>query len=362
MKKIIKTILFVLVGVLFVGTIVFLYIKSKPKKEVFETQTPVINNIVKKTIATGTVVPRKEIEIKPMVSGIISELYVVPGQKIKKGDLIAKVRIIPQMVELNNAENRVERAKIALNEDKITYDRQKTLYEQKVISEVEYRQALLAYQNSKTEMSAAEDNLQLIKEGVTKRTGSVTNTLIRSTIDGMILDVPVKEGNSVIEANNFNAGTTIAFVADMAEMIFQGKVDETEVGRLKKGMPLILTIGAIDKVTFNATLEYVAPKGQLENGAIQFEVKAKIALNDSIFVRAGYSANADIVLEKRDSVLTLPEALLQFQHDSAFVEVETKPQVFEKRFIKTGISDGLNIEILSGVAKTDKVKKPNVKK
>lgn len=362
MKKIIKTILFVLVGVLFVGTIVFLYIKSKPKKEVFETQTPVINNIVKKTIATGTVVPRKEIEIKPMVSGIIAELYVVPGQKIKKGDLIAKVRIIPQMVELNNAENRVERAKTALNEDKITYDRQKSLYEQKVISEVEYRQALLAYQNSKTEMSTAEDNLQLIKEGVTKRTGSVTNTLIRSTIDGMILDVPVKEGNSVIEANNFNAGTTIAFVADMAEMIFQGKVDETEVGRLKKGMPLILTIGAIDKATFKATLEYVAPKGQLENGAIQFEVKAKIALNDSFFVRAGYSANADIVLEKRDSVLTLPEALLQFQHDSAFVEVETKPQVFEKRFIKTGISDGLNIEILSGVAKIDKVKKPNVKK
>jgi len=362
MKKIFKTIILVLVAVVFVGTIVFLYIKSKPKKEVFETQTPTVNNIVKKTIATGTVVPRKEIEIKPMVSGIIAELYVVPGQKIKKGDLIAKVRIIPQMVELNNAENRVERAKIALNEDKITFDRQKGLYEQKVISEVEYRQALLAYQNSKTEMSTAEDNLQLIKEGVTKRTGSVTNTLIRSTIDGMILDVPVKEGNSVIEANNFNAGTTIAFVADMGEMIFQGKVDETEVGRLKKGMPLILTIGAIDKATFNASLEYVAPKGQLENGAIQFEVKAKIALKDSFFVRAGYSANADIVLEKRDSVLTVPEALLQFQHDSAFVEVETKPQVFEKRFLKTGISDGLNIEILTGVVKTDKLKKPNIKK
>jgi len=362
MKKIFKTIILVLVAVVFVGTIVFLYIKSKPKKEVFETQTPTVNNIVKKTIATGTVVPRKEIEIKPMVSGIIAELYVVPGQKIKKGDLIAKVRIIPQMVELNNAENRVERAKIALNEDKITFDRQKGLYEQKVISEVEYRQALLAYQNSKTEMSTAEDNLQLIKEGVTKRTGSVTNTLIRSTIDGMILDVPVKEGNSVIEANNFNAGTTIAFVADMGEMIFQGKVDETEVGRLKKGMPLILTIGAIDKATFNASLEYVAPKGQLENGAIQFEVKAKIALKDSFFVRAGYSANADIVLEKRDSVLTVPEALLQFQHDSAFVEVETKPQFFEKRFLKTGISDGLNIEILTGVVKTDKLKKPNIKK
>lgn len=362
MKKIFKTILLVLVAVVFVGTIVFLYIKSKPKKEVFETQTPLVTNIVKKTIATGTVVPRKEVEIKPMVSGIIAELYVVPGQKIKRGDLIAKIRIIPQMVELNNAENRVERAKTSLNEDKITFDRQKSLYEQKVISEVEYRQALLAYQNSKTEMATAEDNLQLIKEGVTKRTGSVTNTLIRSTIDGMILDVPVKEGNSVIEANNFNAGTTIAFVADMGEMIFQGKVDETEVGRLKKGMPLILTIGAIDKATFDAKLEYVAPKGQLENGAIQFEVKAKIALKDSFFVRAGYSANADIVLEKRDSVLTVPEALLQFQHDTAFVEVETKPQVFEKRFLKTGISDGLNIEILSGVTKADKLKKPNVKK
>jgi HlyD family secretion protein len=358
MKKIVRISIFVLIGALFIGTLVFLYFKSKPKKVVFETQAVTINNIVKKTVATGSIVPRREVEIKPQVSGIIAEIYVVAGQKIKKGDIIAKINIVPDVVNLNDAETRLQRAKTAMSEEQISFDRQNKLYKDKVISEVDFRQANLSYQNAKTELEAAENNLQLIKEGITKKSGSVTNTIIRSTIDGMVLDVPVKVGNSVIQANAFNVGTTIAFVADMGEMIFDGKVDETEVGKLHTGMPITLTIGAIDNTTFNATLEYVSPKGALENGAIQFQIKAKVALKDSFFVRSGYSANADIVLDRRDSVPTLPESVIQFSNDSAFVEIETQPQVFEKRYIKTGISDGLNIEIISGIDKTNKVKKP----
>ncbi len=358
MKRIIKIALLVLFILMFIGTLVFLFMKSRPKKEVIETISPLITNISKKTVATGSVIPRKEVEIKPKVSGIISEIFVLPGQKIKSGDVIAKIRIIPNMVSINEAESRLERAHNNLNETKTIFERQKKLYAEKVISEAEYEQSLNAYKNSETELNAAENNLQLIKEGVTKNTKNETNTLVKSTIDGTVLDVPVKSGSQVIEANTFNAGTTIASIADMGDMIFQGKVDETEVGKLKKGMPLILTIGAIDNVTFDAILEYIAPKGILENGAIQFDIKANVKLIDSIYIRANYSANADIVLEKRDSVLSIPETVLQFEKEKSFVEVETKKDEFKKVYIKTGLSDGLNIEIIEGISIKDMIKKP----
>jgi HlyD family secretion protein len=357
MKRILKIAILVIIVGAFLGTIGFLYLKSRKKTVVYETKTPSISNVIKKSVATGSVVPRKEIEIKPQVSGIIEELFIQAGDKVKKGDLIARVRIIPNMIELNNAESRLNKANLAFEDAKLIYERQKKIYEQGVIPEADFQTTRTNYLNAMADVQASEDNLALIREGATKRSSTVTNTLIRSTIQGMVLDVPVEVGNSVIETNNFNAGTTICSVADMGEMIFKGKVDETEVGKIKAGMPLILSIGAIENVKFDATLEYISPKGKEENGAIQFEIKAAVKLNDSVFIRAGYSGNADIVLERRDSVMVIEESMIQFEHDSAYVEVESKtPQVFEKRFIKTGLSDGINIQIVSGLVKTDKLK------
>lgn len=359
MKTFLKIFILVVVGGIFIFTIYFLYNKSQAKPVVYETTTPTVTNIIKKTVATGSVIPRKEIEIKPKVSGIIEEIYVEEGKIIHNGDRIAKVRIIPDMINLNNAESRVNRAKISLENAQQNFNRQKDLFEKNVVPKTDFENYELQYKNAQEELLAAENNLELIKRGQTKKSGESTNTIITSTIDGMILDIPVEIGNSVIESNTFNAGTTVANVADMGEMIFEGKVDESEVGKIRTGMDLILTIGAINDISFHAILENISPKGVEENGAIQFEIKAAIDLIDTVFVRAGYSANADIVLDRRDSVLSISEGLLKFENDSAYVEVETTPQTFEKRFIKTGLSDGINIEILSGITKDDKIKKQN---
>jgi HlyD family secretion protein len=356
MKKIIKISILVLILAVFVLTIVYLYRKSQEKPAVYQTEKPFITNIVRKTVATGSVIPRKEIEIKPQVSGIVEEIFVEAGKHIRQGDVIARIRIIPDLINLNNAEARLERAKIAFDDAKISADRQDKLFSQGVISAADNQQTQVSFKNARQEVDAAEANLELIREGVNKKSGKTTNTLIRSTIEGMLLDIPIKVGNSVIETNNFNAGTTIATVADVGDMIFQGKVDETEVGKIKPGMDLMLTIGAIENDTFHATLKYISPKGILENGAVQFEIKADVRLKEDEFIRAGYSANADIVLDHRTDVLAVKESALLFQGDSAYVEVETSPQKFEKRFIKTGISDGINIQVLSGLTKNDKIK------
>ncbi|MCD4745306.1 MAG: efflux RND transporter periplasmic adaptor subunit [Bacteroidales bacterium] len=358
MKTFFKIFIGVVILTIFIYTIYFLYNKSQAKPIIFETTTPFTTNIIKKTVATGSIVPRKEIDIKPKVSGIIEQIYIEPGQDIKKGDLIAKVKIIPNMVNLNNAESRLKRARISLKDAKRNFDRQKDLFDRKVIARSEFEAYELTYSNAIEEVEAAENNLELIKKGQTKNSGQTTNTLIRSTIDGMILDVPVKEGNSVIESNTFNDGTTIANIADMGEMVFEGKVDESEVGKIKEGMGLILSIGAIENVKFNAKLEHISPKGVEENGAIQFEIKADVILIDTLFIRAGYSANADIVLDRKDSVMAINESLLHFEGDSVYVEVETEPQNFEKKYIETGLSDGINIEIISGLTKKDKIKTP----
>ncbi|TSA28134.1 MAG: efflux RND transporter periplasmic adaptor subunit [Bacteroidetes bacterium] len=359
-KKIIRIAVLVIILAAFGITIYYLFNKSKEKPVVYMTEQPFTTDIIKKTVATGSVIPREEIEIKPKVSGIVEQVYVKPGEKVKKGDIIAKVRIIPDLVNLNNAEARLDRAKIAYDDAKLNYDRQEKLKNGGVISASEFQTADVTFRNAQQELSAAEANLDLVREGATKKTGSATNTLISSTINGMVLDVPVKVGSSVIEANNFNPGTTIAFIADIGDMIFQGKVDETEVGKIKPGMGLLLMVGAIENDTFDATLQYISPKGVLENGAVQFEIKADVDLKTDQFIRAGYSANADIVLQRVDDVMAIKESLLQFDNDSTFVEVEVAPQQFEKRIIKTGLSDGINIEILSGLTKDDKIKVPRL--
>lgn len=356
MKKILKILLGMVILVVFAGTIVYLYRKSQAKPVVYDTSAATVTDIVRKTVATGKVVPRKEIEIKPQISGIIAELYVEPGEKVKIGDMIAKVRIIPNMISLNEAESRLNRARISLDDARKNYDRQKSLFESKVIAEAELQTYDVALKTARQDVESAENNLQLIREGITKNAGSASNTIIRSTITGMVLTVPVEVGNSVIESNTFNDGTTIATVADMGEMIFKGKVDESEVGKLHEGMELILTVGAIDAERFTASLEHISPKGVEENGAIQFEIRAAVSLKENLFIRAGYSANADIVLERRDSVLAVQESLVVYDGDSAWVEIETSPQTFRKQLIKTGLSDGLNVEVLEGLTKDDKIK------
>lgn len=356
MKLFFKILGLLLIVVVFGGTLFFLYHKSQEKPIIFKTKSPVVTNIVKKTVATGSIVPRKEIDIKPQISGILEEIFVEPGDKVKKNDLIARIRVIPNMISLNNAEARLNQARINLEDAKRELERRYMLYKKGIISESEYQEYEMAHNSAKEELEASANNLQLIREGVTKNPGVETNTLIRSTIDGMILDIPVKEGRSVIETNNFNEGTTIAVIADMKEMIFEGKVDESEVGKIKPGMNLILSVGAIEKEVFDAKLEYISPKGVEEEGAIQFEIRAQLKLKKSHFIRAGYSANADIVLEKREKVLAIQESLLQFEANTVFVEVENGTQQFEKRYIDIGISDGIHIEIVNGLSKEDKIK------
>lgn len=358
MKRIFKFAILLVFIALIIWVLVYLYQQSKTAPVVYETETPVTTNILRKTVATGSVVPRKEIAIKPQESGIVTAVYVEPGQLVKQGDNLARIQIIPEMVQVNEAENRVNKARLAFANAEKEFERTKQLYEQQVVALSDFQAEELRFKSSREDLQAAENHLQLIQEGVTKQMGSKTNTVIRSTISGMVLDVPIEEGNSVIKSNNFNDGTTVAMVADMGEMIFRGKVDETEVGKIKEGMHLLMTIGAIEDEVFDAYLEYISPKGVEEGGAIQFEIKAAVELKDNRFIRAGYSASADIVLDRRDSVLAINEKVLQFSGDSVFVEVETAPQVFEKRLVKTGLSDGLNIELLEGIEAEEKVKVP----
>ncbi len=356
LKITIKLIAAIIILFVFIGTIVFLYTKSRKKPIVYQTKQPIVTDIIKKTVATGSVVPRKEITIKPRISGIIEKIYVEPGDLIEKDGLIAKIKIIPDMIKLNNAESRFKKSKINLNDAKKTYIRQKGLFDKKIISESKFLEYELLYHTAREEYESAEKNLQLIRDGMTQKSNQNTNTLIRSTINGTILEVPVKEGISVIETNTFNAGTTIAVVADMKDMIFNGKVDESEVGKIKLGMDLILSIGAIEDEIFDAKLEYISPKGIVENSTTKFEIRAKLKLNKKYFLRAGFSANADIVLDRKNKVLALNESLLQFEGEKIFVEIEANPNHYEKRYIETGLSDGINIEIKSGLTENEKIK------
>jgi HlyD family secretion protein len=359
MKKYIKIALLALAGILFLWTFVFLYNKSKPKIKLFETVTPAISDLEKSTVATGKVEPRDEVLIKPQISGIIEQIYKEAGQTVKKGEVIAKVKVIPELGQLNSAESRVRIAEINFSQSQTDFSRIQKLSADGLISKEEFEKGEVSFKQAKEELENARDALDIIKEGITQKTASYSNTLIRSTINGLILDVPVKEGNSVIMSNTFNDGTTIATVADMSDLIFLGKIDETEVGRLHEGMPVKLTVGALQNYAFEATLEYISPKGVEENGANQFEIKAAIRVPDTVMIRSGYSANAEIVLARADQVLTVPESTLEFSNDSAFVWVLTDSvpkQEFVRRHVEAGMSDGIKIEIKSGIAAGDKVR------
>ncbi|OCR41349.1 efflux RND transporter periplasmic adaptor subunit [Bacteroides fragilis] len=359
MKKYLKITLLVVVAAIFIGTFIFLYQKSKPKTTVYETVTPEIADLEKTTVATGKVEPRDEVLIKPQISGIISEVYKEAGQTIKQGEVIAKVKVIPELGQLNSAESRVRVAEISTAQAETDHERIKKLYNDKLISREDYEKSEVEIKTAREELQTAKDALEIIKEGITKNSASFSSTLIRSTIDGLILDVPIKVGNSVIMSNTFNDGTTIATVANMNDLIFKGKIDETEVGRIHEGMPVKLTIGALQNLTFDAELEYISPKGVEENGANQFEIKAAVHAPDSVQIRSGYSANAEIVLQRAQKVLAVPEGIIEFSGDSTFVWVMTDSipeQKFERRQIKTGMSDGIKLEIKEGLTGKEKVR------
>ena len=359
MQKFLKITLLVVLTASIIGTFVFLWMKSRPKVVVYETVNAEITDLQKTTVATGKVEPRDEILIKPQISGIIDEVYKEAGQSIRKGEVIAKVKVIPELGQVNSAESRVRLAEINEKQAQTDFDRVEKLFKNKLISREDFEKSEVALKQARVEVQTAKDALEIIKEGITKNSASLSSTLIRSTIDGLILDVPVKAGNSVIMSNTFNDGTTIATVANMNDLIFKGKIDETEVGRIHEGMPVKLTIGALQNLTFDAKLEYISPKGVEENGANQFEIKAAVSVPDSVQIRSGYSANAEIVLQRAQQTLAVPESVIEFSGDSTFVYVMTDSvpeQKFQRKPVTAGMSDGIKIEIKSGVTAKDKIR------
>ncbi|MCU0417924.1 MAG: efflux RND transporter periplasmic adaptor subunit [Cytophagaceae bacterium] len=355
MKKIFLYLILCLLVVGILWTFYFLYKNSQKPLVVFETDTAFVTTIINKTVSAGSVMPRKEVAVKSQVSGVVEKLFVEPGKYIEKGALIAKIKILPNMVNLNSAEANLTQATLRYEQAKRELDRFEKLFKEQLLSEVEYNKYVLEYQQSLENKKAAENNYQLIKEGSTKNSGKTSN-LVYATVSGMVLDVPVKEGGFIIESNTFNEGTTIAFIANMNDIIFVGKVDESEVGKIKVGMPISLKIAALSNQRFPATLEFISPKGVEEDGAIKFEIKAALSIRKEELIRSGYSANADIILDKRENVLAIKESLIQFGKDSVYVEVETEPQKFVKQLIETGLSDGILIEVKNGVKAKDKLK------
>ncbi len=363
MNKIVK---YVLIGLLVLGALwaAAFFIKSNSKSSItYETQKPFISSIEKKTVATGKVIPEDEVEIKPQISGIIDQIFLEEGVKVKAGDLIAKIKVVPNEQSLNQASGRVRTAQLSLGNVKIEFERNKALFEKGVISSQDFNNLKLQYEQAEQELKNAQADYQIIRQG--SAGGSTTaNTNIRATVSGTILEIPVKEGDQVIQSNNFNDGTTIASIADLGKMIFEGKVDEGEVGKLEVGMPLKISLGAVEGKELDAKLKFIAPKGLEEAGAVQFKIEGDVEVKDDIFIRAGYSANASLVLERKDSILVIPEALLQFDKDTEkpYVEVlvgDVKEQKFERKDVEIGISDGVNVEIISGITEEDQVKQWN---
>ena len=355
MKKVLKYIIFALIAIILVGTFVFLFKNSRPQKELYQEHETRYGNISRTTVVTGKIEPRNEVNIKPQINGIISELRKEAGQMVKEGEVIAKLRVIPDMNSLSSAQSRVRLSEINLKQAKTNYEREKALYDKHLVSDEEFDQVLQAYNQAKEEHAAAQESLEVIRDGVASRNTTGSSTLVRSTITGLILNIPVKVGNSVIQANTMNDGTTVATVADMSDLIFDGNIDETEVGSLVEGMPIHISIGALPDYSAEAALEYISPKAVENNGANQFEIKAAVRSEGEHKIRSGYSANAEIVLEHADSVLTIPESALEFSSDSTFVYLKGD-EGYTRVPITTGLSDGLIIEVKSGLKEGDIVR------
>ena len=370
MKKYLKVFVAAIVALIFIGTFVFLWRKSQPKVIVYQEFTPELKDIKKSTILTGKIEPRNEVNVKPQISGIITELLKEPGQHVEEGEVIAKVKVIPDMGQLSSAESRVRLADINLRQTEKDYARIQTLHDQQLVSDEEFEKSRQQLRQAQEEKAAALDALQVVRDGVSRSNASASSTLVRSTISGVILDIPVKVGNSVINSNTFNDGTTIATVANMQDLIFRGNIDETEVGQLAIGVPMKITIGALQNLSFDATLEYISPKATESNGANQFEIKAAVVIPDSHAtdntsgsIRSGYSANAEIVLAEAGHVLSIPESAIEFSGDSVFVYVVDSlnpKERYVRTAVETGLSDGVSIEIKKGLTKDQKVRGPQL--
>ncbi|WP_439152321.1 efflux RND transporter periplasmic adaptor subunit [Winogradskyella sp.] len=372
MKRTTTVIILIVIVAAFSTALIYLWQKNQEDPITYTTQSPSNQTIVVKTMATGSIVPKEEVLIKPNISGVVEEVYVEAGEYVNQGDLIAQIKVIPNVSNLTSAKNNIasnstalQTAEINFKTQKAIYDRQKELFDKGVIPANEFDQVNNTYLQAKQQVEQARisvtqsrQNYDIIKTGTTSGVGNIAQTQVRATVSGMVLDVPVKAGNQVIEANNFNEGTSIASLADVKKMIFEGKVDESEVGKIKEGLPLEITVGAIENEKFDAVLDYIAPKGIAENGAIQFAIKGTLKQIDSTFIRAGLSANASIILEKAEEVLAIKEALVQYDKDTKkpYVEIEVGDQDFERRDVELGISDGIFVEIKSGITKDDKIK------
>ena len=357
MNKIVK---YILIGVLVLGALwaAAFFVKSNSKGAItYETKKPFTSSIEMKTVATGKVIPEDEVEIKPQISGIIEKIFMEEGEDVRAGDLIARIKVVPNEQALNQARGRVRNAEIGLNNTTTEYNRNKALFDKGVISSQDFNALQLQYDQAQQELQNSQADYQIIRRGSAGGSASA-NTNIRATVTGTILEIPVEEGDQVIQSNNFNDGTTIASIADLGKMIFEGKVDEGEVGKLKVGMPLKISLGAVEGKELNAKLKFIAPKGVEETGAVQFKIEGDVEVDTTFMIRAGYSANASLVLEKKDSIMVIPEALLQFdkETDKPFVEISVGDQKFERKDVEIGISDGVNVEIVSGITEDDEVK------
>ena len=360
MKKVIKYIVVALVIVVLVGTFVFLYKKSQPQEIRYQEFTASKQDIARTTVLTGKIVPRNEVNIKPQINGIIAEIFKEAGQTVQKGEVIARLTVIPDMNSLSAAQSRVRLSEINLKQAQTNFDREKALFEKNLISAEEYEKVEQQLNQAKEEYAASQESLEVIRDGVSSKNATSSSTLIRSTITGLILDIPVKVGNSVIQANTLNDGTTVATVANMSDLIFEGQIDETEVGLLSEGMPLTITIGALRDYTFDANLEYISPKAVESNGANQFKVKAAVKVDSEHTIRSGYSANAQIELEKMEGVLSVPESTLEFIKEESYVYTKQEDGTYKQVKVTTGLSDGVNIEIKNGVKEGDVVRGPRI--
>lgn len=361
MKKFFKIFAIVLFAGLFVGTLIYLWKRSQPKITIYNTISAVQDTLQNSTVATGNIEPRDEVLVKPQISGIISEIYCQAGQKVKTGDVLAVVKVIPEIGQLNSAESNVKIQEISLEQTKREYNRIKSLHDAGVATDEELETITTELAKNNENLTSAKESLEIIQTGISKRSAKYSNTQIRATITGVVLDVPIKVGNSVIQANTFNDGTTIASIADLGDIIFKGTVDETEIGKLSEGMDVEIAIGALQDVKLDATLEYLSPKSTMTNNIVTFEIKAAVEVPDSIFIRAGYSANATIITDKREGVLSISEAVIEYKDGKPNVNILTseegvEPQTFESREITTGLSDGVNIEVTTGLDGSEKIK------
>ena len=360
MKKAIRYIITALIVAVLVGTFVFLYRKSKPEEIRYQEFTASRQDIARTTVLTGKIVPRNEVNIKPQINGIIAEIFKEAGQTVQKGEVIARLTVIPDMNSLSAAQSRVRLSEINLKQANTNFEREKALFGKNLISAEEFEKVEQQLNQAKEEYAASQESLEVIRDGVSSKNATSSSTLIRSTITGLILDIPVKVGNSVIQANTMNDGTTVATVANMSDLIFEGQIDETEVGSLYEGMPLTITIGALRDYTFDADLEYISPKAVENNGANQFKVKAAVKVDPEHTIRSGYSANAQIELEKMEGVLSVPESALEFIKEEAYVQTKVTEGVYKPVMVTTGISDGVNIQIKSGINEGDVVRGPRI--